>query len=186
MIAAYYGRNYSLEGLRNKSNITREGVSVLGISEAAEKLGFRTMGVKVPFEDLKEAPTPFVVHWNQSHFIVIYDIKKEKGKEYIYAADPGGGKIKYTKDEFCRCWLSSNIKGRDVGTALLMTPTPDFYALESEKKTKRGFGFLLSYLKPYKGFIQQLIIGLIFGSLLQLIIPFLTQAIVDFGINPTW
>ncbi|MDH6311201.1 ATP-binding cassette subfamily B protein [Dysgonomonas sp. PFB1-18] len=183
MIATFYGRTYSLDGLREKSHITRQGVSMLGISEAADNIGFRTMGVTVSFNDLKEAPLPCIIHWNQSHFVVIYNIKKKRGIDYVYIADPSGGKLKYTKDEFCRCWISSKQNGEDVGAALLLEPTPNFYEQEDERETKKGFNFLFSYLRPYKNFILQLFLGLLFGSLIQLIIPFLTQSIVDFGVN---
>lgn len=185
MIAAHYGRQYSLEGLREKSHFSREGVSLLGISEAAEKLGFRTVGVYVNFEELKkEAPLPCIVHWNQQHFVVVYDIREKNGKDIIYVADPGAGKLKYTKEEFCRCWLSTRSDGEDVGIALLLETTPGFFKKESDKtKTSKGFSFLFSYLKPYKKLIFQLFLGLFFGSLLQLLLPFLTQSIVDFGIS---
>lgn len=185
MIAAHYGRQYSLEGLREKSHFSREGVSLLGISEAAEKLGFRTVGVYVNFEELKkEAPLPCIVHWNQQHFVVVYDIREKNGKDIIYVADPGAGKLKYTKEEFCRCWLSTRSDGEDVGIALLLETTPEFFKKESDKtKTSKGFSFLFSYLKPYKKLIFQLFLGLFFGSLLQLLLPFLTQSIVDFGIS---
>jgi len=146
MIAAYYGRTYSLEGLREKSHITREGVSMLGISEAAENIGFRTIGVTVSFDELKEAPLPCVIHWNQSHFVVVYKIKRKRGVDYVYIADPSAGKLKYTKDEFCRCWVSSKQNGEDVGVALLLEPTPDFYQQEDEQVRKKGFSFLFSYL----------------------------------------
>lgn len=185
MIAAHYGRQYTLEGLREKSHFSREGVSLLGISEAAEKLGFRTVGVYVNYEELKkEAPLPCIVHWNQQHFVVVYDIREKNGKDYIYVADPGAGKLKYTKEEFCRCWLSTKSEGEDVGIALLMETTPEFFKQENEKTSKnKGFSFLFSYLKPYKKLIFQLFLGLFFGSLLQLLLPFLTQSIVDFGIS---
>lgn len=183
MIAAHYGRNYSLEGLREKSHFTREGVSLLGISEAAEKLGLRSVGVFVSFEELKEAPLPCIVHWNQQHFVVVYDIRKKNGKEIVYVADPGAGKLKYTKEEFCRCWASTRNEGEDEGIALLLETTPEFYQHEDEKVTKKGFAFLFAYLRPYKKLIFQLFLGLFFGSLLQLLLPFLTQSIVDFGVS---
>ena len=183
MVAAHYGRVFSLEGLREKSQITREGVSMLGISEAAERIGFRNTGVKVSFEELITAPLPCIVHWNQVHFVVVYDIKGKQGKEKIYLADPAAGKIFYTKEEFCRCWLSTKDEGADVGVALLLEPSPDFYEQEDEKVSRKGFSFLFSYLRPYKKLVFQLFMGLLFGSLLQLILPFLTQSIVDFGIS---
>jgi len=183
MIAAHYGRIYSLEGLREKSHFTREGVSLLGISEAAEKLGLRSVGVFVSFEELKEAPLPCIVHWNQQHFVVVYDIRKKNGKEIVYVADPGAGTLKYTKEEFCRCWASTRNEGKDEGIALLLETTPEFYQHEDEKVRKKGFAYLFAYLRPYKKLIFQLFLGLFFGSLLQLLLPFLTQSIVDFGVS---
>ena len=183
MVAAHYGRVFSLEGLREKSLITREGVSMLGLSEAAEHIGFRTTGVKTSFDDLKEAPLPCIVHWNQRHFVVVYDIKTKKGIDTIWIADPAGGQLQYTKEEFCRCWISTKDEGVDVGVALLLEPSPDFYELEDEKVNRKGFSFLFSYLRPYKTLVIQLFLGLLFGSMLQLILPFLTQSIVDFGIS---
>ena len=183
MIAAFYGRIYSLENLREKSMITREGTSLLGISEAAENIGFRTTGVKVSFDDLKEASFPCIVHWNQYHFVVVYDIKTKQGKETVYVADPAAGKFKFTREEFCNCWISTKDKGIDVGVALLLEPSPGFYEQEDEKVNRKGFSFLFSYLRPYKNLVLQLFMGLIFGSLLQLALPFLTQSIVDFGIS---
>jgi ATP-binding cassette subfamily B protein len=179
MVAAHYGRRYSLEGLREKSHISREGVSMLGISEAAEVIGFRTVGARLTFDELIDAPLPCIVHWNQNHFIVVYSIKKNK----ICIADPAVGKIHYTQEEFCNCWLSFKKDGQDKGVVLLLSPTPDFYAQEDEKIDHKGFGFLFSYLRPYNNLIFQLFLGLLFGSLLQLIFPFLTQSIVDIGIN---
>ncbi len=183
MIAAHYGRIYSLESLREKALITREGVSMLGISEAAEQIGFRTTGVKVSFDDLCEAPLPCIVHWNQYHFVVVYDIKTRKGKETIYIADPAAGKLKYTREEFCSCWISTKDEGVDVGVALLLEPSPDFYEQDDEKVNRKGFSYLFSYLRPYRSLVMQLFLGLLFGSLLQLMLPFLTQSIVDFGIS---
>ncbi|GAB1416767.1 peptidase domain-containing ABC transporter [Paludibacter sp.] len=185
MVAAHYGRRYSLEELRDASHISRDGVSLLGISEAAEKIGLRSVGVYVDFEELKnEAPLPCIVHWNQQHFVVVYDIRTKTGVDYVYVADPGIGKIKYTKDEFTKCWLSTKTGGDDVGIALLLETTPDFFKKANDKASvNRGFSFLFSYLKPYKKLILQLFIGLFFGSILQLLLPFLTQSIVDFGIS---
>jgi len=182
MIAAFYGKKYSLEKLREKSALTREGVSLLGISEAAESVGFRTMGAVISYEKLKEAPLPCIVHWNQQHFVVVYKIKAKKTVDYVYVADPAGGKVKYIKDEFCKCWLSSKKNGEETGVVLLLDPTPDFYNTD-EKINRKGISFLFTYLRPYKNLMGQLFLGLLFGSLLQLIFPFLTQSIVDFGIN---
>lgn len=181
MVAAYYGKRYSLEGLREKSFITREGVSMLGISEAAEKIGFRSICVQVGYEKLQEAPLPCIIHWNQQHFVVVYKLNDR----YVWVADPGAGKLKYTKEEFCNCWLSSRKNEEDTGVALLLEPTPEFYTIEDEgdEVNRRGFSFLYSYLRPYRGLVGQLLLGLLLGSMIQLMLPFLTQSVVDFGIN---
>ena len=181
MVAAFYGRHYSLEGLREKSFITREGVSMLGISEAAEKIGFRSICVQVGFEKLKEAPLPCIIHWNQQHFVVVYKLTDK----HVWVADPGAGKLKYTKEEFCNCWLSSRKNEENTGVALLLEPTPEFYTTEDEgdEVNRKGFSFLYSYLRPYRGLVGQLLLGLLLGSMIQLMLPFLTQSVVDFGIN---
>lgn len=180
MIAKFYGRNYSLDNMREKCYITREGVSLLGISEAAESIGFRSTGVRVTFEQLKnECPLPCVAHWTQDHFIVVYRIDKEK----VYVADPGHGKVVYSHSEFLKCWASTQVQGVPHGICLLLEPTPEFYDNYGEVTDKTSLKFLVKYLRPHKKFISQLIIGLVAGSLLQLIFPFLTQAVVDIGIN---
>lgn len=185
MIAKYYGKSYSLQTLRDKSYITREGVSMLGISDAAEAIGFRSMGVRITFEQLmNEAPLPCVAHWNQNHFIVVYNIKKHRnGKVFVYVSDPARGLIKFTKEEFLSGWANTKEGGEEKGLCLLLETTPDFYQVEDEKLNKSGFKFLFSYLRPYKSLLVQLVLGLLLGSLLQLIFPFLTQSIVDKGIN---
>lgn len=195
MIAKHYGRSISISDLRSKSFITREGVSMLGISEAAEAVGFRTLGVKIPFEKLKnEAPLPCVAHWNQNHFVVVHKIKKDK----VYIADPGAGLVTLSREDFERSWLSiknneslsqdlfgENTVDQKMGVALLIEPTAAFYELEHEETThqKIGLSYLFTYLISYRKLIVQLCIGLLLGSLIQLIFPFLTQSIVDVGIN---
>jgi len=186
MIAKYYGRNYPIEYLWEKSFITREGVSMLGISDAAESIGFRTNGVKVTFEQLvTEKPLPCILHWNQNHFVVCYGIKKKRHGGYeIKISDPVGEKYTMDKAGFLKCWISSISGGEDTGTALLLEPTPDFYThddgLESSKK---NISYFFHYLRPYRPQLIQLIIGLLTGSGLSLIFPFLTQAVVDQGIG---
>jgi len=180
MIARHYGKGYSLQTLRERSYISREGVSLLGISDAAESIGFHTMGVKLSWEKLiKEAPLPCIIYWNQIHFVVVYRIKND----IVFVADPAHGLIKYKKEEFLKCWINSSSEGENQGVALLLEPSPDFYKQEDEKINKSGFRYLFSYLKPYKKFLVQLLLGMIAGSILQLIFPFLTQSIVDVGIN---
>ncbi len=180
MIARYYGKNYSIQSLRKLSFISREGVSMLGISEAAEAIGFRSMGVRISYEQLiKEAPLPCIVHWKQGHFVVVYKVKRGK----IYVADPALGLLSYSEDEFKQAWLATVSKGEEKGLCLLLDPTPAFYHHEDEKTNRVGFGFLLQYLRPHNRLVVQLMLGFLIGSLLQLIFPFLTQSIVDIGIS---
>ncbi|MCP5053754.1 MAG: peptidase domain-containing ABC transporter [bacterium] len=180
MIARYYGKTYTQQTLRERCFITREGVSMLGTSDAAESIGMRTMGVRLDFDKLaNEVLLPCIAHWRQNHFIVVYKIKNNT----VYVADPAHGLVKYTKDEFMGGWASTRKDEVDQGLCLLMEPTPDFYTEADENLNKSNFKFLFSYLRPYKKFLVQLGLGMLLGSLLQLIFPFLTQSIVDFGIN---
>lgn len=186
MIARHYGKMYSLQTLRERSFITREGVSMLGISDAAESIGFRTIGVRLSFEQLaQEATLPCVLHWNQRHFVVCYRIKKRRRGSYdVYIADPASKNIVYQKDEFLRCWLSKKEYGEERGIALLLEPGPEFGNIEDEKtSTKRDLLFFVRYLTPYKRQFVQLAIGMLVGSGLQMIFPFLTQSLVDVGIR---
>ncbi|MBL7993659.1 MAG: peptidase domain-containing ABC transporter [Candidatus Kapabacteria bacterium] len=178
IIAKYYGKVYSVQYLREKAYITREGVSLLGISDAAEAIGFKTLSVQIPFDRLDEMPLPCIAHWNQRHFIVIYDIDK---KGNIHVADPAHGLTVFTPEEFKKGWCSIG----DQGVLLLLETTPIFYQTEDERKSKEGLNirFFAQYLRPYRRFIVQLFIGMLVGSLLQLAAPFLTQSLVDFGIN---
>ncbi len=180
MIAKYYGKTYSQQTLRERCYITREGVSMLGTSDAAESIGMRTMGVRISFDKLaEEAPLPCIAHWRQNHFIVVYKIKNN----FVYVSDPAHGLVKYTREEFLAGWASTKKGGEDQGLCLLLEPTPDFYKADDESINKSSFAFLFSYLRPYKTFLVQLLIGMLVGSLLQLVFPFLTQSIVDYGIN---
>lgn len=180
MIAKHYGRSYSVQYLRERAFITREGVSMLGISDAAESIGFRTQGVRISLEELeRECPLPCVLHWNQQHFVVCYKIRKGK----FYIADPAAGLVTYEREEFKRCWLSTRVGGEDCGTALLLEPSPAFYDEEEQQKERRGMGFFFRYLTPYRQALIQLLLGMLTASLLQLILPFLTQSLVDVGVR---
>ncbi|MCD7936839.1 MAG: peptidase domain-containing ABC transporter [Tannerellaceae bacterium] len=186
MIAKYYGRSYSPQMLRERSFITREGVSMLGISDAAETIGFHTNGVKITLEQLLEdAPLPCILHWNQNHFVVCYRIKKKRNGNYtFYISDPAGEQYTMDKEGFCKCWISSAIQNQETGTALLLTPSPEFYQVsEGDEKQEKNLRFFWGYLRPYKSQLIQLIIGMLTGSMLALILPFLTQAVVDQGIS---
>ena len=187
MIVKYYGKDVSIEQLRKICSLGKDGVSLLGISKAAETIGLKTIGGRLSLNTLAhEIPLPCIVHWNQNHFVVVYKIKKHNKEKYtVYVADPGKGLITYTKEEFCEHWMSTKTNGEEKGIALLLEPTEQFYAQNDTKAvpTQRRVKFLWNYLKKYKRFFTQLILGLLLGSLLQLIFPFLTQAIVDTGIG---
>lgn len=177
MIAKHYGRTYSQKTMSRLCEINREGVSLLGISDAAEKIGFRTLGVKLSNEQLKEAELPCILHWRQYHFIVLYKIKNNK----YYLADPAGGLFVLDEKSFNKSWQQD--KDQLEGIALLISTTPRFYEQDNEKAMEVRWSFLLKYLILYRGLIIQLLFGLGIGSILQLITPFLTQSIVDIGIN---
>jgi len=179
MISSFYGKTYSLQKLRELAHISREGVSLLGLSDAAEAIGFRTIGARITFEQLYEAPKPCVVHWDQDHFVVVYKLKKGK----VYVADPAFGLVDYSEVEFKKHWLATVRHGEQRGICLLFDPTPKFFEMEGEETNRNNFRFLLKYLKPHKKLVTQLIIGFFVGSLIQLIFPFLTQSIVDVGIS---
>ena len=186
MVAKHYGRHYSLETLRQHSFITREGVSMLGISDAAEYIGFRTSGVMISFEQLvKDAPLPCIVHWKQNHFVVVYKIKIDKRVGHqIYVADPALGLVTYDEADFKKCWYSTKNDEEEKGTALLLEPGPEFFDSEDEKENRnRSLRYFLRYLVPYKSQLVQLVLGMLVVSILQLIFPFLTQSLVDVGIR---
>ncbi len=240
MVAKHYGRSFTVQSLREKSQIGKEGVSLLGISEAAEAIGFKTMGVKIPFEKLAaEAPLPCIVYWDQNHFVVVYDIKGANGgwmsrikggrkvptferidgnvqpqpfidsfqvdeneiiippaipvtpelpkritrKGTVFIADPGKGLVIYSAEEFCQHWLSSQTYGTEEGVVLLLEPTPAFFEQDDEPQTAYNFERVFSYLWQYKRLLVQLALGLAVGSGLQLLFPFLTQSVIDVGVN---
>ncbi len=187
MIARHYGRQYSLQTLRKRSFITRDGVSMLGISDAAESIGFRTLGVRLTLERLREdMPLPCILHWKQRHFVVCYDIKKRNGNYRYYIADPATELVTYTDEEMQRGWLVTKVDGEEKGAALALEPTPDFYDMEDEsgmEKTNGGLMAFFNYLRPYRKQLLHLLLGMLTASLLQLIFPFLTQSMVDVGIR---
>jgi len=178
IIAKHYGKAIGINTLRNHSEYSRQGVSILGISNAAENVGFKTLAVNITINELSnDALLPCILHWNQNHFVVLYKVKKTT----FIIADPAKGIIHLPKNEFIQNWVSNNQEQR--GIALLVEPTAQFYEQETEKNKGIGWGLLAGYILKYKTQIFQLFIGLLLGSLLQLIFPFLTQSIVDTGIN---
>lgn len=185
MIAKHYGKEYSLETLRKRSFITREGVSMLGISDAAESIGIKTMGVRISMKQLiNDMPLPCILHWNQRHFVVCYKINKTRHGYRFHIADPASKKISFSETEIKKCWISTRTNGEDCGAALALEPTPDFNSgTDESNKSQRSLSFFLKYLRPYRREIIQLFIGMIVASVLQLIFPFLTQGLVDIGIK---
>ena len=184
MICNYYGKEYSLDSLSKICFATTEGVSMLGISETATSLGFHVVNVKCTVKTLTEVSLPSILHWNQNHFVVLYRVKNEKK---FYIADPGKGLVTYSLEEFKKHWISTNSNGLDKGIAMFLETTPTFFTHQMEDKKKisgkRSFHFLFGYVKKYRKYFGQVILGLIVGSLSQLVLPFLTQSIVDVGIK---
>lgn len=184
MVCKYFGREYTLDSLSKLCFATAEGVSLLGINEAANTLGLHTTCARATTMVLGEVPLPCILHWNQNHFVVLYKVKKGKN---FYVADPGKGLVVYTLEEFKQHWISTKSNGEDKGIAMFLETTPAFftYKMEDEEhiKEKRSFRFLFGYVKKYRKYFGQIILGLIVGSLLQLVLPFLTQSIVDVGIK---
>lgn len=187
MIVRHYGGDYSLEYLRSKCYMTRDGVSMLGISEAAESIGMRTQGVRITWNQLRgSVRLPCIVHWNQIHFVVVYQIKKRRNGTYtVFVADPSGGLLEYDQNLFMQCWTGSkHWDDHTIGIGLLMEPTPAFYQQQNEKEgSALSFRGMLGYLHPYRRYMFQIFLGLLTGSLISLVFPFLTQAMVDTGIG---
>ena len=182
MICAYYGRNFSQDNLSKICFATTEGVSLLGIRDAAVKIGFYTISGRLTIDELSSATLPCILHWNQNHFVVLYKVKK--GRKF-YVADPGKGLITYTIDEFKQHWIETGQREEEKGIAMFLEPTQAFYdnTNEHETRTEKPFKFLFGYIKQYRKYFFQIILGLFVGSLLQLALPFLTQNIVDIGIK---
>jgi ATP-binding cassette subfamily B protein len=192
MVAKHYGRNISLQILREKTQIGKEGVNLLGISEAAEAIGFRTQAVKLTFQSLtQDAKLPAIVHWNQNHFVVLYKVNRRllrsTRNEKLLIADPARALITLSPEEFKSNWISNKENGQEEGIALLLEPSPKFYENEDETEERRSKGLafknIFNYIFPYKKLVFQLFIGLGVASLLQLFLPFLTQSVVDTGVN---
>lgn len=177
MIAKHYGKTFSREFLRDKSSITKSGVTMAGIAEAAEEIEMRSLGLRLSIESLvNEAPTPFVAHWRQKHFVVVYKTTKSR----IYVADPAEGLLDYSHNDFKMAWTNTN---EDTGFVLLLEPNAKFYLQDGDNTKTQGFSFLYPYFRPYKKLIKQLFLGLIVATIIQFILPFLMQSVVDIGVN---
>ena len=182
MVCCYFGKRYSTEFISQYCYSTTEGVSLLSISETAKKIGIKTVSGRVGTNQLVNAELPSILHWNQNHFVVLYKVKK--GKTF-YIADPGKGLVKYNLEEFKKHWISTQSDGEEKGIAMFLEPTPAFYEKQTDEQPteERSFKFLFGYIKQYRKYFGQIVLGLLVGSLLQLILPFLTQSIVDVGIK---
>lgn len=210
MVAKHFGRHYTSQTLREKALIGREGVSMLGIAEAAEAIGFKSVGVKLELSMLvDQAPLPCILHWGQNHFVVLSAVSRKRslkprdlaakwrgstdskrrdactGYERLSfeVSDPAKGQSIYTKAEFEKQWLSFSLGNATEGTALLLEPTTRFYEEEEEKSDGLQIRQMLEYIWFYKGLVLQLCLGMLVGSGLSLLMPLLTQSVVDFGIG---
>ena len=181
IIAKFYDKTIPIQELRELSENTREGSSLLGLSNAAEKLGFHSLGAKITAKDLEEITLPIILHWNKNHYVVLYKIKKG----IFYISDPAHGLLEYDTQALLKHWIGNNAtEHTEEGVVLALEPTPKFYDNSyDEEKKPMGFSFLSKYVLKYKSYLWQLVIGLIAASLLQVLFPFLTQSIVDVGIN---
>jgi ATP-binding cassette, subfamily B, bacterial len=183
MVASKYGKQFSLQYLRDNSFITKDGVSLLGITEASKKIGFDTLSVKLTIEKLikEKESLPCILHWNQNHFIVLKKIHKNKytGKYHFYVSDPAHGNIILNTTTFKKSWIAD----QDKGVALFLLPTPQFYTQSNAIKYPITLNYILTYLKPYKQRLGIMFALLLLGSLLTLALPFLTQNLIDKGIN---
>ena len=185
MVCSHYGREYSLETLSRYCTPTAEGVSLLAVCDAAGKLGLHATAGRTVAGQLDATLLPCILHWRQNHFVVLYRVRGRGGKRRYFIADPAKGLSVYSEDDFLEAWASTGIGGQDGGVALFLKPTPEFYSRPQEEiqQQKRSFRFLLGYIRQYRRYFGQIVLGLLLGCVLQLIMPFLTQAIVDVGIR---
>ncbi len=188
IIAKYYKKTISLEQLRDLTETTRAGTSLMGLSKGAESIGFKSLGVKISLEKLLQAPLPCVLFWDKKHYVVLYKISKLLKKNLVFhVSDPAFGLLKFDEENFLKHWIGFNADSKtEEGVTLLLKITPSFFqeSLNDDTQDKRlGVLFLSKYFFRYKPLLFQLLIGLFAGSLLQLIIPFFAQSIVDVGIR---
>ncbi len=181
MLCRFFGKNIPLEYLSNLCDVSVEGASLKGIAYAANTIGIKSQAARVTLSQLSECPLPCILHWNQKHFVILYKIK---GSKKFYVADPGKGLVRYDIDNFADYWLSMDVEGSRKGIAMFFEPTDDFFNFNFENNIeKRSFRFLASYIKKYRKYFLHIAAGLLLGCVLQLIMPFLTQMIVDVGIK---
>ncbi len=181
MVCNYFGMKSTLEWVESYCKPMKDGISMKGLTDSARNLGFDAVAARVPTERLGSLPLPAVLHWNQNHFVVLYKVSR-KGDRY-HIADPAKGKIKYSREEFGRHWESTTVDEEPAGIAMFFDPIDTVEEPLPPRPKKRSFGFLLGYLRQYGRYFFQIGLGLLLGCLLQLVMPFLTQSIVDTGIK---
>lgn len=181
MVAYHYGKDYPLSYLRTLSHLTREGVSVAGIRDALNQIGADSASFEMTLEQLCEkCPLPAILHWEQNHFVVLYNIKQSKwtGKRKYYVANPAYGKHAFSEDSFKRFWLN----GKN-GVVIAIEPRDEFFDKKSVKEKHSLLRFARTYVWPFRWELSQSAFGMFFGMFLSLVTPFLTQAMVDDGIG---
>lgn len=186
LISAYYGKRHSLDKLREYSHISREGASLMGISEAAERIGFKTLGLCLDMDKLaNEVRLPCILFWNQNHYVVCYKIRRGRKGYRFYLSDPASIKTVCSEEEFRSHWLCTRRNGEDRGILLQLCPTDLFYTIEGDEKKPRfkGLAGYFTYIAPYKGAVAQMIFSMLLLMFLGLFAPFLTQVMVDVGIR---
>lgn len=186
MIASNYGKDFSLRYLRERASINKLGTSFLGIKDAAKSIGLDAVGVKIDVNQLSsEDVLPCILHWNENHFVVCYNIKKNIfGKIDFFIADPANGLIKFSKDELEKNWLGVDKDKNKKGVALIFNTTPAFFENNSgENIQKSKIKPLFKYFEPFRNSLFLLLTGIFLSSFIQLLFPFLTQSIVDIGIK---
>ena len=182
MICRFYGNHIKYTDVTQICVATISGITVEGIEKAAEIIGFIANSYIVTIQSLSKINNPCILHWNQNHFVVLY--KVGKGKTF-YIANPAKGLVKYNLEDFKKHWVSTQSDGEEKGIAMFLEPTPAFYEKQTDEQPteERSFKFLFGYIKQYRKYFGQIVLGLLVGSVLQLILPFLTQSIVDVGIK---
>lgn len=181
MVASHYGKDYPLSYLRSLSHLTREGVSVAGIRDALEKIGADSASFEMTMEQLRtKCPLPAILHWEQNHFVVLYDVKQHKlTKKWTYfVANPAYGKHGFSESSFEKYWLNG-----DTGIVIAVEPQEEFYDKKPVKEKHSLTRFARKYVWPFRWELSQSALSMLFGMLLALVTPFLTQAMVDDGIN---
>jgi len=179
IILKHFGKYYSLQILRDLCGITKEGVSLLDLSYGAEKTGLHTLAIKSSIVDLhKKVPMPCIIHWKNSHFIVVYKTSKTR----VYVSDPAKGLLSYAYQEFVDGWYKD---GEDQGVILAVEPMANFMQRDLEEKTerKKTFENVLGYFTPYKKSLMTILGVMLIATILQAFLPFISKAVIDVGIQ---